>query len=414
MKTHKNKPEGKNLLGKVKAAIDREHLVPDGIRTVVGISGGADSVALLHILHRLGYNIAAAHLNHSIRGKDANADEAFVKTLCEKLDVECTTTKTDVPALAKEKKISIEMAAREARHRLFRSITSSLKHQTSPAPIALAHHADDQLETFFLRAARGSSSAGLGGMKPFQPLENLTLIRPMLGIRRAEILQWLEKEGLDWREDASNENEAIPRNSIRHQILPTLGKINDRAAENILRTMETLRADEETQATRIVARNQLIRFGVNPTYKAVEQFIAFSARTEGTTHLDLEGIRITNEYGKMNVGQVSSQFCRETMRMKKGIGILYKKNEASISLEKIGGRKIIIRTPRPGDRMKPYGMTGSKKLHDIFIDLKTPKAQRAEFPVVECGGEIIWLPGYRIARGWELSSSSEPALHIFA
>jgi len=351
LKTHKNKPEGKNLLGKVKAAIDREHLVPDGIRTVVGISGGADSVALLHILHRLGYNIAAAHLNHSIRGKDANADEAFVKTLCEKLDVECTTTKTDVPALAKEKKISIEMAAREARHRLFRSITSSLKHQTSPAPIALAHHADDQLETFFLRAARGSSSAGLGGMKPFQPLENLTLIRPMLGIRRAEILQWLEKEGLDWREDASNENEAIPRNSIRHQILPTLGKINDRAAENILRTMETLRADEETQATRIVARNQLIRFGVNPTYKAVEQFIAFSARTEGTTHLDLEGIRITNEYGKMNVGQVSSQFCRETMRMKKGIGILYKKNEASISLEKIGGRKIIIRTPRPGDRM---------------------------------------------------------------
>jgi tRNA(Ile)-lysidine synthase len=85
-----------------------------------------------------------------------------------------------------------------------------------------------------------------------------------------------------------------------------------------------------------------------------------------------------------------------------------------VALAKVNGREIVVRTPRPGDRMNPCGMNGSKKLQDIFTDLKIPKAQRSEWPVVECGGEIIWLPGYRIARGWELSSDREPALHLFA
>jgi len=99
--------------------------------------------------------------------------------------------------------------------------------------------------------------------------------------------------------------------------------------------------------------------------------------------------------------------------MREGTGILCGKWEASVSTAKIDGRAVTVRTPRPGDRMCPYGMEGSKKLQDIFTDLKIPKTQRAEWPVVECGGEIIWLPGCRIARGWELSGGSDPALHLF-
>ena len=401
-----------DLIEKVKVAIERENLIPEGTRVIVGVSGGADSVALLHVLHRLGYSLMVAHLNHSIRGADADADEQFVEDLCEKLGIECVTAKTDVPALAREKAISIEMAAREARHEFFRSQVES---QTSKVVVALAHHADDQLETFFLRAARGTGPIGLGGMRFFQPLENLSICRPMLGIRRSEISRWLVDEGLEWREDASNADETIPRNRVRHQILPTLGKINERAAENILRTMEILRDEEERPekaARRREARDQLIEFGVNPTFDAIEQFIGFASRTDGTTFLDLEGIRIVNEYGTLRVDAPSFPNSGK-IRMEQGVGILRGKWEASVSLEKIAGREVTVRKAEPGDRMNPYGMDGSKKLQDIFTDLKIPKVQRAEWPVVECGGEIIWLPGYRIARSWELSSDTEPALHLF-
>ncbi len=411
-----------NLIEKVKEAIERDTLIPDGARVVAGVSGGADSVALLHILHRLGYSLTAAHLNHGIRGAKADADEAFVKELCTKLGVDCVTKKSDVPALAEEKGLSLEMAAREARHSFFRSMLSSdsaeLSGVRSPVSVlCLAHHADDQLETFFLRAARGSGPAGLGGMRRSQKLAGMQLIRPMLGIRRSEIFQWLEKNKIGWREDASNADETIPRNRVRHRILPMLGKINERAAENILRTMAILRDEEDhpaRAAARRAARDRLIEFGVSPTFDAVEQLIGFSAKKNGTQFLDLEGVRIVNEYGELRAGPASCLPCRRAVHLREGTGILRGKWEASVSLKKIAGREVSVRVPCPGDRMNPYGMEGSRKLQDIFTDLKIPKAQRAAWPVVECGGEIIWLPGYRIARGWALASETDAALHLNA
>lgn len=435
-----------NLIEKVKAAIEREGLIPAGATVIVGVSGGADSVALLHILHRLGYPLVAAHLNHCIRGAEADADEAFVKALCNELHIECVTEKTDVPALAKANGLSLEMAAREARHDFFRSIAQSLKPK---AFIALAHHADDQLETFFLRAARGSGPAGLGGMRFFQTLEGLAIARPMLGIRRSKIFQWLEQEKIEWREDASNADETIPRNLVRRQILPMLGKINERAAENILRTMEILRDEEEFfrgQSRNLVKNNYeitgltpklpkairrreirdwLIGQGVSPDFDTIESVIEFAEKKNGTSFLDVEGLRLVNEYGTLNVDATSPSrhACRErdgdvastfSIQMKEGIGILRGPWEASVSLTKVAGREVVVRTARPGDRMEPYGMDGSKKLQDIFTDLKIPKARRANWPVVECSGEIIWLPGYRIARGWELRSENDPALHLYS
>jgi len=400
-----------DLIEKVKAAIEREGLIPADATVIVGVSGGADSVALLHILHRLGYSVIAAHLNHCIRGAEADADEQFVKDLCAKLGVECVAAKNDVPALAREKGISLEMAAREARHEFFKSQVESPK---SKVVIALAHHADDQLETFFLRAARGSGPSGLGGMRASQKLAAMQLLRPMLGIRRSEILGWLVDEGLEWREDASNADETIPRNIVRHQILPILGKLNERAAENILRTMEILRDEEdrpELAARRREIRDWLIEQGVSPDFQTVEAVIEFAAQTDGSRSMDLEGLRIVNEYGVLKVDAVSPP--RFSVTMKEGAGILRGPWEASVSLAKVAGREVTVRAAKPGDRMEPYGMEGSKKLQDIFTDLKIPKAQREDWPVVECGGEIIWLPGYRIARGWELSLDSEPALHLF-
>ena len=439
-----------DMIEKVKAAIEQGNLIPAGASVVVGVSGGADSVALLHILHRLGYSVTAAHLNHSIRGAEADGDEAFVKALCKKLGIKCVTQKTDVPALAKEKGISIEMAAREARHKFFRSQVEShptnrreaaqmcgkerSDWQKSKVVVALAHHADDQLETFFLRAARGSGPSGLGGMRYSQQLSPMQLVRPMLGIRKHEIIQWLEKNkgagSACWREDATNTDETISRNIVRHQILPILGKLNDRAAENILRTMEILRDEDEfLSATaelemdelhaqpkavqRRIIQRWLIDHGARPDFDSIEKVIEFAAGTDGSRSLDLEGLRIVNEYGTLRAGSQNFSV-GGTIRIEKGAGILRGPWCASVSLAKVAGREVIVRAVRPGDRMEPYGMEGSKKLQDIFTDLKIPKAKRERWPVVECGGEIIWLPGYRIARGWELSGETEPALHLFA
>jgi tRNA(Ile)-lysidine synthase len=251
----------------------------------------------------------------------------------------------------------------------------------------------------------------------------------MLGIRRSEIICWLKENKIEWREDASNTDETIARNIVRHQILPILGKLNERAAENILRTMEILRDEEaspEKAARRREIRDWLIEHGVTPTFDTIEKVIEFSSEKNGTKCLDIEGLRIVNEYGTLRSEKVGravpsalrtarrSVPTKENIRIEEGVGILRGPWCASVSLAKVAGREVTVRTAQPGDRMEPYGMEGSKKLQDIFTDLKIPKAQREQWPVVECGGEIIWLPGYRIARGWELSSDSEPALHLLA
>lgn len=250
----------------------------------------------------------------------------------------------------------------------------------------------------------------------------------MLEIRRAEIIGWLGEEKIEWREDATNTDESVPRNFIRRQLLPMFGKLNERAAENLLRTMEILRDEDDFLAAtaalemdelhaqpkavqRRIVQRWLIEHGAKPDFDSIEKAIEFAAGTAGSRSLDLEGLRIVNEYGVLKVGAVSSP--RFSIRMEEGAGILRGPWCASVSLDKVAGREVTVRTAYPGDRMEPYGMEGSKKLQDIFTDLKIPKAQREQWPVVECGGEIIWLPGYRIARDWQLSGDTELALHLF-
>lgn len=397
----------KNLIDNVNAVLVRYALIPPGAPALVGVSGGADSVALLHMLHRLDIPVVAVHLNHSIRGAEADADQQFVQQLCAQLNVMCVAEKVDVPARARAAGRSLEMAARDARHALFRS---ALTHCAPGAVVALAHHADDQLETFFLRAARGTSGAGLGGMRRWQAMRGFHICRPLLDFRKRDVVQWLAREKLVWREDASNASEAIPRNCIRHQIVPHLERINERAAQNILRTMATLRASDQELRERTSARDQLIAWGVAPSCAAIERWIDFSKKSAGTHWIDFEGVRLVNEYGTVRRAAPAPPPPRVTIRA--GVGILRGRWRASISARTVAGRAVRTRTVQPGDRMAPYGMAGSKKLQDIFTDLKIPRVQRADWPVVVCGGEIVWVPGYRIARGWELHRASEPALHL--
>ncbi len=196
---------------------------------LIGVSGGRDSVALLHCLHATGYKkLVVCHLNHALRGRASGQDAVFVKRLAQKLSYNCEIQKVDVKRLAKEEKISIEVAARKARHRFFAKIA---KAQRCPR-LFLAHHADDQVETVLINLFRGSGLRGIAGMRSSSDHTidgvRLQFLRPFLSQWRSQIDDYLQEQGLDYREDASNESHFALRNRIRHRLLPEVKQVFER------------------------------------------------------------------------------------------------------------------------------------------------------------------------------------------
>lgn len=209
---------------------------------VVGLSGGRDSVALLHLLVRRGCRVFACHVHHGIRGAEADADAAFCRALCERLRVPFLCTQVDVPALARATHESTETAARTARRRALAEAARACGCRT----VALAHHADDQAETVLFRLARGS--AGMRGMLPVHEAKGILWLRPLLHLRRTELTAWLRQLGEPWVEDATNAVADVARNRIRLRVLPALQEalgrdvtpILNRSARQQAETLEAL------------------------------------------------------------------------------------------------------------------------------------------------------------------------------
>jgi tRNA(Ile)-lysidine synthase len=194
-------------------------------RYLIGVSGGRDSIALLHSLGEIGFkNLVVCHLNHQLRGRSSNADARFVEKLAAKYDLEAEIGSANVRALASKRKTSIETAGREARYRFFAKTAKRRKSKT----IFLAHHADDLVETFLINLFRGAGAAGLSGMRNVSTHRigdvNLIVVRPLLGVWRQEIDSYLREHRIKFREDASNQNLNSLRNRIRHRIIPFLEK----------------------------------------------------------------------------------------------------------------------------------------------------------------------------------------------
>ncbi len=227
--------------------IEAERLLPPDGRLVVGVSGGADSVALLHGLREvnrvrgLPWKIYVGHLHHGIRGTAADEDAQFVKDLAGSLDLPVTVEQADVPGLAKARQQSIEEAAREARYAFFERICL----HTESRHIVLAHHADDNAETVLHRILRGTGLRGLAGIAPVRALSpgsEIVVVRPLLKLHKGEIVAFLRERDLPWREDHTNTQTSLTRNRIRNEILPLLeGKINRQVREALIRLAEQAR-----------------------------------------------------------------------------------------------------------------------------------------------------------------------------
>ncbi len=240
----------------VREAARRFQLFPPGETVVVGVSGGPDSLCLLDVLRdlalELGITLHAAHLHHGLRGPEADADAAFVAEVARQWGVPCTIEREDVGALAAREGLSLEEAARQARYTFLAEVAARVGSRT----IAVAHHADDQVETVLMHLLRGSGLAGLRGMRPRMPLteyhgllrrppEGLWLVRPLLGVWRREIEAYLQAKGLSPRFDRSNLDLTFFRNRLRHEVLPFLERLNPRLRETWWRMAETLAADYE-------------------------------------------------------------------------------------------------------------------------------------------------------------------------
>ena len=219
---------------------------PPDARYLVGVSGGRDSVALLHSLVERGYEqLIVCHLNHQLRGRSSDADARFVKKLAAKCDVDLEMGSTNVCALAAKQKMSIEAAAREARYKFFVQVARQRRTQT----IFLAHHADDLIETFLINLFRGAGASGLSAIREISNRRigdvDLTIVRPFLGRWRDEIDRYVRKHGLKFREDASNKNLAPLRNRIRRRIIPYLEKTLGRNIRQSIWRAATIAAEEE-------------------------------------------------------------------------------------------------------------------------------------------------------------------------
>lgn len=434
-------------------------LFPAGCRVLVGVSGGADSVALLHLLHVLcgseGMALTVAHLHHGLRGDAAEEDLQFVRQLAWKLGRPCLADRVDVPALARERKISIEMAAREARYDFFRRAAA----EAGADRVALAHHADDQAETILLRLLRGAGGAGLGGMAPLAVVRGLTLVRPLLGVSRAALRGFLRAHGLRWREDATNADTALLRNRVRAELVPLLEARFQPALREVLgRTAELLRDDEAALADLASCAADRARTPSGDLAWAVLSGLPIAVRRRvllgwlraggvPESRIDVSLVRRVEALpvqgrlalpGGSTVFRVGARLVLEAkgrttasfeaalavpgevvwpeagciISARRGRGIARGPWSATISPERLAGRALAVRSWRPGDAFRPWGMEGTVKLQDVWVDRKVPRAERGLQPVIACGSEIVWVPGYRIAAAWALAGSRSPCVRL--
>ena len=408
--------------------------VLEGEPALVGVSGGVDSMVLLHLLSKHP-KIQVAHFNHQLRGKASDADERLVRQTAKKLGIPCHVECADVKAVAREQKLSIEMAARKCRHEFF----ARLAHQLGIRRIVLAHHADDQVELFFLRLLRGAGPEGLAGMASSSPSPvdpALTIIRPLLCLTKDEIRSYAVEHKIPFREDATNTSESILRNRIRHKLIPLLkSDYQPGLTQAILRVIGLLKAESDFIAgeaersrepfdqlpvalQRRRVRDELYAADIDPNFDLIEHLrvhpkIAIMVSPGQTVMREPSGTLRVSEPTFWATHNVSVNVANPGSVEVAGVIIHWSNRKGKpakqteyFDADRIGDR-VILRHWRPGDRFQPIGMKNSVKLQDLFTNLKVPRDQRHQRVIATTAdGEIFWVEGLRIAEAFKIRPST--------
>lgn len=439
------------MLKKIAHFIEHHKLLSKDKKYIVALSGGADSVCLLLVLRRLGYDVEAAHCNFKLRGEEADRDEQFCVELCKKNDIKIHLVHFDTNFYAISHKISIEMAARELRYSYF----ENLRRDIGADAVCVAHHQNDCAETVILNLVRGTGIQGLAGIQPKRD----NIVRPLLCVSRDEIESFLAREGQDFITDSTNLDDLYVRNKIRLNIIPMMEKINPVAVQNIVKTairlseankvfnhsieeasmrvsdstaeglvidIEKLRKEVSTEYTLF---NILKNYGFNP-----DQIEAIDSNLEaptGTIYLS-ESHQLLFNRGKMIVTERSNsaislkipetgkyvfgdkgEALKVELKTKDSTFTISKdKNIATLDAQNIRF-PLIFRNVRNGDRFVPFGMKGSKLVRDYLTDRhRSLNEKRSQMVVEDADGRIIWLAGERTDNRFRVDASTTEVLII--
>lgn len=416
-------------------------------KILLGVSGGLDSVVMLHLFFQAGFSIGVAHCNFQLRGEEADGDEEFVRRLCSEFNIPFYCQRFETKTFAHEERLSVQMAARELRYRFFEQI----REREGYDHIATAHHLDDSLETALLNLARGSGLEGMAGI----PDVSGKVIRPMLFATRRMLSEYASQHHLQWREDVTNQAEDYSRNYLRHQVVPKLKKLNPNLEETYRHTRQRLSEARQLALyaikyfkalyvkhdnnCMIIEREGLLRSGAGAT------LLWELIKKEGFNFSQCRDILQHHQPGKY--------FFSDThyLVVDRGTYILYPKeddaffsreiarNETQVfhagvflSLEEVSREAFVLeknawvaqldadllrypliwRTWKTGDYFVPLGMKHTKKVSDFLIDLKVSLPEKKRVTVIESGGEIAWVAGYRISEKFKVTEQTKRVLRI--
>ncbi|MEW4372789.1 tRNA lysidine(34) synthetase TilS [Paenibacillus kandeliae] len=466
-------PHWNSILKQTKELV-QEGILPVPCTIVVAVSGGPDSVALLHTLHslspRYGWRLVCAHMNHGFRPQESAAEAIFVEQLAIELDIPFELETVDAPAHMQQTGLGAQEAARDLRYQFLYQIAS--KHHASA--IALAHHMDDQAETVLMRILRGTGPEGLGGMKMRRTEKNVELIRPFLRIYKADLIGACQECGFGYITDSSNDQRKYTRNAIRLDVLPFLEPFNNQLVPALSRLAEIAGTENEY----IVQQTETL---YNELVKEKEGSFSFSAASFATVHVALQrrliklilnylssangtfdfakieiirrqieqsdlaswnldvGSRIIciREYDNIRFRQISEQeehsFCLPVQHedaviripgtsahmevvVREGChdhfdSVHVSSDEAFFDADLLDF-PLYLRSRRPGDVIALIG-GGTKKVKNLFIDAKIPLSQRDRMPLLaDASGRIIWIPGLRRAREALLGPHTDRCLYM--
>lgn len=462
-----------DVLNRVRCTIQRYRLIEKAENVLVGLSGGPDSVCLLHTLHllsaELGFKLYAAHVNHLLRGEESDMDERYARMLCEEIGIPFYVQAYDIKKLSRDGKLSLEEAGREARYTYFNSLSDRL----GAARIAVAHNRDDQAETVLMHIIRGTGLDGLRGMD----YSRGRIIRPLLDVPRKDIEEYCSFYRLAPRTDSSNLENAYTRNKVRLDLFPMMNRLLDTdVASSILRLSEVVRDDgdylnactEELLERSLMAWdggtaviNRLELEKVHPALakravrkavamvkgdlkglesKHVESVLRLVADSRTGAGIDLPGgVTAVRYYDTLKIsrravdepagsfsvpvlipgrttveaigGSLEASFEKKTFHVEEYTRIRY---NSFVQFFDFDGLKagITVRNRLKGDVFKPLKSNGTKKLKEYFIDCKIPRDLRDKVPLVAVGNEIVWVVGYKISDKFKVTENTKTVLKM--